>query len=205
MMLRLNRTVLSALAVATWLTVWCGPNAMGQPRQQMTGLTSLPTQAQVTVCAAKPGEAIPCHGQTFDVTVERSIPGEPVATPTARRVLPQPGDTRLRTKYDVRYTVKPRLIGLKLDQAGVRSGALEFDVKALNPKGRLASLVSQRANLRFTSEEYAEFLKKPFEFMQQVDLPPGKFTLQVGILDDVAKRTPQIVQISLAVPAPPGS
>jgi hypothetical protein len=196
---RVDRTTLAALLLAAWLTGLYGPNATGQSPQQNNSSRSLETPS-LPQCYGKPEKTIPCHGQTFDVTIQRSIPGEPAATSTARRVLPQPEDSNNRVKYDVRYSVKPSLIGLKQDETGARNGAIQFEVDARNSKGRLVSLVSQRANLRFTSEEYAEFLKRPFQFFQQVDLPSGKFILRVGILDHVSKKSGQIVEISLTVP-----
>ncbi len=207
-MRRLDGTGLAGMIAALWLTGLAGLGAAGQtpvpPSVVDAGLGGLSNGSPIPSCSGKLSETILCHGRTFDVTVMPSIPGEAAATPTARRVLPQPGEPKIKEKYDFRYVIQPRLIALKMDKNGVRRGAIEFEIDARNPKGRLVFLVSQMANLRFSDDDYAEFLKTPFKFFQQMDLPPGKFTLLIGVLDRVAEMSQQ-VKISLTVPAKVGS
>jgi hypothetical protein len=49
-----------------------------------------------------------------------------------------------------------------------------------------------------TEEKYAQFVKTPFQFIQQIDLPAGALTLRVGVLDGVSNRV-GTVEIPLTV------
>jgi hypothetical protein len=48
------------------------------------------------------------------------------------------------------------------------------------------------------------FIATPFQFNQQLDLPRGKFTLRVGILDSVSKKVGSL-EIPLTVGKKPPS
>jgi hypothetical protein len=50
-----------------------------------------------------------------------------------------------------------------------------------------------------TPDEYAEFIKTPFQFSQQLDLPPGSATLRVGILDSTSNKVGTL-ELQITVP-----
>jgi VWFA-related protein len=128
----------------------------------------------------------------FDVRVAPS----PVVGPSAeeqaakdagaRRMLPSPA--RALARYDVLYAVPASQIAFAAGEDRTQSGSLEFDVAAYNAKGDLLKIVSQTLKLPLTAEEYGQFVKTPFQFFQQIDLPPGKMTVRVGVLDGVSNK-----------------
>jgi hypothetical protein len=94
-------------------------------------------------------------------------------------------------------------------------GSLEFDAVAYDDNQKRVALVAQTMNLPLTAEEYAEFVKTPFQFSQQIELPAGEAMLRAGVLDGVSKKvgTVEVPVLTLdrqrraaAVPAvqPPG-
>ncbi len=42
--------------------------------------------------------------------------------------------------------------------------------------------------LPLTADEYKKFIATPFQFLEQIDLPPGQMTLRVGVLDRVSQK-----------------
>jgi hypothetical protein len=73
---------------------------------------------------------------------------------------------------------------------GTRKCSLEFDLAAYDVYGKLITGLSQTINSSpLTAEQYQQFLKqKQFQFLQQLDLPPGEIFLRVGILDAVSQK-----------------
>jgi hypothetical protein len=61
-------------------------------------------------------------------------------------------------------------------------------VAAFDSDGKMVTSVSRTRMLPLTNEQYRMFIATPFQFYQQIDLPRGKFTLRVGILDSVSKK-----------------
>jgi hypothetical protein len=52
-------------------------------------------------------------------------------------------------------------------------------------------------------KEYDEFAAKPYQFTQQIDLPPGQISLHTGILDNVTSKVGTLeipVYVSLLTP-----
>ena len=45
-----------------------------------------------------------------------------------------------------------------------------------------------RCGLPLTNEEYQQFLKTPFQFYQQLDLPAGEMFVKMGIVDGVSDK-----------------
>ncbi|MGP8259838.1 MAG: hypothetical protein ACLQM6_07800 [Acidobacteriaceae bacterium] len=64
---------------------------------------------------------------------------------------------------------------------GSRKCSLEFDLAAYDVYGKRITGLSQTASSpSLTAEQYRQFLKpKQFQFIQQLDLPPGEIFLRV--------------------------
>ncbi len=124
----------------------------------------------------------------FDVRVQPSpVSGDdPAKAGTDRRALGLAGKASLR--YDVLFALPASQIAFGDGVDGTHSGSLEFDVAAYNADGKRVNLVSQTLKLPLTQEEYGAFVKTPFKFFQQIDLPPGALFVRVGILDGVSNK-----------------
>jgi VWFA-related protein len=90
--------------------------------------------------------------------------------------------------YEIRYGFPASEIAFTEDQDGMLHGSLEFDVVAYDILGKRVSLLTQTVTMPLSLEEYDEFAAKPFQFTQQIDLPPGQIALHIGILDKVTSK-----------------
>jgi hypothetical protein len=91
-------------------------------------------------------------------------------------------------KYGFLFTVPASQIAFTQRADGMRMGSLNFDVAAYSANGVLADAISEEVRLPLSAEEYAEFVRTPFHFYQQLDLPLGQTMVRVGILDDASKK-----------------
>lgn len=97
-------------------------------------------------------------------------------------------------RYDLLYILPATEIGLAASPYGsgasgeVHRGSLEFDIAAYDGSGRLVTGLSQTGQLALKTDEVREFVKSPFQYTQQIDLPPGALFLRVGILDGVSHK-----------------
>jgi VWFA-related protein len=118
-------------------------------------------------------------------------PAPPDQTPPADQSF-VPGRRPVTSKKKLRYTflfsVPPSQIAFATTPDGTRTGALEFDVAAYDWFGHLINGISQTMHMPLTPNEYAEFIKTPFQFSQQLDLPPGAASLRVGVLDNTSNK-----------------
>ena len=132
--------------------------------------------------------APPATQLLFDVRVQPSTePAHPTDPPVMGTLDPKLKKSPL-TRYSFLYLVPVSQIAFSDASDQVHSGSIEFDIAAYDSDGKLVTLRSQTMKLPLTPEEYASFLKQPFQFFQQIDLPPGPITLRVGVLDGVSQR-----------------
>ena len=109
-------------------------------------------------------------------------------------------------RYDVLYFI-PEIssqIAFALGADGSRKCSLEFDLAAYDVYGKRITGLSQTSNSPpFTAEQYRQFLtQKQFQFLQQIDLPPGEIFLRVGILDAVSQKVGTLeIPLHVAKPA----
>jgi len=101
-------------------------------------------------------------------------------------------------RYDVLYSVPTDEIGFTDGPDGVYRSSLEFDVVASDVSGKLITSVSRSLPLALSVDEYAEFVKTPFKFYQQIDLPAGMMFVRVGVLDRMSKKV-GTVEVPLTV------
>jgi hypothetical protein len=138
----------------------------------------------------------------FDVKAE---PSTQPPNPTDPRVLgaldPKLKDKPL-TRYGFLFTVPSSQIAFTGPDAGTYNGSMEFGVAAYDADGKLVNSRSQSMPFPLTAAEYVDFVGTPFQFFQQLDLPPGLITLRVGVLDSVSQRVGTI-DIPVVVPKNP--
>jgi VWFA-related protein len=124
----------------------------------------------------------------FNVKVE---PGTEPPNPTDPAIMGAL-DPKLKNKSLTRYGLLFELpvgqIAFKPGAGGTRSGALTFDVAAYDSEGKMVSSLGQTYQLPLSDIEYREFIQTPFQFFQQIDLPPGQIFLRIGILDTVSSK-----------------
>ena len=132
--------------------------------------------------------APPATQLQFDVRVEPSTePENPFDPPVMGQLNPKLRSAPL-TRYYLLFTLPQSQIAFADAGGGTYSAAVEFDVAAFDPDGKLVTILSQTQKLPLTNEEYGEFIATPFQFFQQIDLPRGQFTLRVGVFDGVSNK-----------------
>jgi VWFA-related protein len=124
----------------------------------------------------------------------QSPSADPTITPGRR-----PVTSKEKTRYTFLFSVPPSQIAFTARPDGTRTAALEFDVAAYDEFGHLINGISQTMHMPLTADEYAEFIELPFQFSQQLDLPPGAATLHVGILDPTSNKVGTL-ELQITVP-----
>jgi len=111
--------------------------------------------------------------------------------------------TKPMVRYDLLYSLAADRIALTDGPDGVYRGSVEFDATASDVFGKLMTSISRIMPLTLDAAEYAEFVKTPFRFMQQIDLPAGQVYVRVGVLDKVSNKV-GTVEIPVSVAKGPG-
>jgi VWFA-related protein len=114
-----------------------------------------------------------------------------------RHALSMPG--RDVTRYTFLYSIPQSQIAFTVNPDGTRTGSLEFDIGAYDPGGQSINSLSQTLHMPLTPDEYADFIRTPFKFSQQLDLPPGPTYLRIGILDPTSNKVGTL-ELQIAVP-----
>jgi VWFA-related protein len=155
------------------------------------------TAAAAPDAAAASAEPVPSERTPIGPSVNQAAgdQGAELVNQPGRRVLSSPDKTR----YTFVYAVPQSQIAFTANPDGSRTGALEFDLGAYDPSGRLVNSLSQTMHMPLTPDEYAEFVRTPFQFSQQLDLPPGPITLRVGILDPTSNKVGTL-ELQITVP-----
>jgi VWFA-related protein len=104
------------------------------------------------------------------------------------------------TRFDLLYFLPVTQITFTDTAGNTHSGSIEFDIVASDVFGKIISSESQTMDLPLTQEEYQQFIKTPFQFFQQLDLPPGQTFLRVGILDKTSNKVGTL-EIPVTVPS----
>src|ERR1017187_7079790 len=95
---------------------------------------------------------------------------------------------RQLTRYEIFFMLPLKQIAFADDGDGNHNGTIKFDVAAFDTDGHMVTSISRTWPLGLTNEGYRQFLASPLKFYQQLDLPPGKFMLRLGVLDIVSKK-----------------
>lgn len=139
---------------------------------------------------ASMGRGVPTSSQLlFDVRVAPSAePAKPDDATVLGTLDPQLKSKPL-VRYEFQYLLPSRQITFGDGPGGTRKCSLEFDIAAYDVYGKLITGLSQtRTPPPLTADQYQEFIRKPQQFLQEVDLPPGEIFLRVGILDRVSDK-----------------
>ena len=138
----------------------------------------------------------------FDVRVEpHSGEINPPGTAPAGVLNPRLKDKVLK-RYDVQYIFPGRQIMFTDAPNNMHHGALEFEVAAYDVNGTMLNSINQSIELPLSTDAYNKLQKTPFQFFQQLDLPPGDIFLRIGIHDVTAAHVGTI-EIPLTVTRKP--
>ena len=168
------------------------PTLIEHPPETLFGFVTRDTRptgpaADPLVAALSP-IAPPATQLLFEVRVEPSTEPANPFDPPVMGVLDEKLKNTPLTRYSFLYALPQSQIAFADAGGGTYSGSVEFDVVAFDTDGKLVTSLSQTQKLPLTNEEYGEFIATPFQFFQQIDLPPGQFTLRMGVLDGVSNK-----------------
>jgi VWFA-related protein len=137
----------------------------------------------------------------FDVGVWPNYTSTTAAgTQTPASAKSKPGKT---VPYEIHYGFPASEIAFTEDADGMLHGSLEFDVVAYDVFRRRVALLTQTVKMTLSLKEYDEFAWEPYQFTQQINLPPGQISLHTGILDNVTSKVGTLeipVYVSLLTP-----
>ena len=149
---------------------------------------------------AKSGETAPDPDSDFHTAVDRGMnpatalvfelqvaPSTTPAKPGDPAALKEVLDPKLSGKPLVRYALMYELpageVTLVDGPNGTRKGSLEFNAVAYGDDGVKLSVVRETVNFTLKPGDVDHFIKNPVEMPLQIDLPPGKVDIRVGVLD----------------------
>jgi len=169
-------------------------------------LTTAPPEVHSGNMQAAMSRSMPTSQQIlFDVQVEPSTtppnPADPPGTilgtldPTVKAKLK---DQPL-VRYGFQFAIPARQLTFTPGPNGTHKGALELDLAAYDADGKLVTGLSQTVSMPLSDARYQEFIKGPFRFTQQLDLPPGQLFLRIGVLDPTSGKLGTL-EIPLTVP-----
>jgi hypothetical protein len=138
---------------------------------------------------AEMGRAMPTSTQLlFDVRVQPTTEEPKLNAPRILGVLDPKLKSKPLTRYDFLFLVPVQQITFANGPDGTHTGSIEFDVAAYDAEGKPVSSVDQTMQFPLSAGEYQQFTKMPFQFFQQLDLPPGQIFLRIGVLDGNSKK-----------------
>jgi len=129
------------------------------------------------------------HGAASSTELLLAARITPVATPTRPAVPPVKGDLNPKVKpnplirYDIIYSLPAGQVTVADGPNGAHTASVEFDIVAYAEDGTKLNVLRQTAHSTLKPQEVADFQQKPFEVPLQLDLPPGKLFVRVGVLD----------------------
>ncbi len=134
--------------------------------------------------ASMEGNSLPATQILFDAAIQPVRQRVAAAKPAKGAKTPPPKTF----PYQIRYGFPASQIAFLEDEYGKLHGAVEFDVVAYDVRRTRVALLTQTVNMPLSIEQFDQFAAGPFQFTQQIDLPPGQLWIHVGILDTVSNR-----------------
>jgi hypothetical protein len=141
--------------------------------------------------SASMGRGVPTSSQIeFDVQIEPTTSAPKPTDPPVMGTLDPKLAGKPLVRYDFHYIFPARELTFADAPGGVHKGSVEFDIVAYDVYGKRITMLSQTINLPLTAAQYQQMVKtqSPFQFFQQIDLPPGEMFIRVGVLDGVSDK-----------------
>jgi hypothetical protein len=157
--------------------------------------------------AASMARGVPTSSQIlFSVRVEPTTAAPKPTDPPVMGVLDPKLTGKTLVRYEFDYSFPARELTFPAGANGTHNGSVEFDVAAYDVYGKLITSLSQTIKLPLTAQQYQGMVKSqtPFQFFQQLDLPPGEMFIRVGILDGVSDKV-GTMEIPLTVSKKPAA
>lgn len=122
-------------------------------------------------------------GLLFAVSVTPAKSGNPSSPPVIGSLNPKLKGKHL-IRYDFAYALPAGEITLGgSDPSGARSGGFEIAVVAYNADGELLNKTVKTTTFTMKADGAEKFMQQPSRLDVQLDLPPGKVWVRVGVLD----------------------
>ena len=91
-------------------------------------------------------------------------------------------------RYDFAFTLPSDQIALAAGPDGVSKDSLELVVAAYDGDGKMLNFLSQRGEVAVRPAMLGRFLQRPFEIPLQLDFPPGRIFVRVGVRDVASQK-----------------
>jgi VWFA-related protein len=90
-------------------------------------------------------------------------------------------------RYTVTFLANPKDLSCAVTPDGKHHCMLDFLTFAYDPDGVLINMQTNGIDASFSPERYADFLKRPLTYRQQISVPvKGEYYLRLGLRDDTA-------------------
>ena len=123
---------------------------------------------QPSAAASKPGESSP---QTLRESLNPKLKGQPL------------------TRYDLEYSIPAGEITLPASgPSGTQTASAQFAVAVFSADGELLNAAGRTVVFPVKQDQAAQFMNQPSRMSVQVDLPPGKVVVRVGLFDVASQR-----------------
>ena len=86
-------------------------------------------------------------------------------------------------RYDFAFTLPSDQIALAAGPNGMSKDSLELVIAAYDSEGKMLNFLSQTGEVAVRPTMLARFLERPFEIPLQLDLPPGRIFVRMGVRD----------------------
>lgn len=136
----------------------------------------------------------------FDVRMEPSSVAAKPEDPAVMGTLDASFKDKPLTRYGLQYDVLPSQIAFTDGPGGTHNGSLGLDVVVFDVTGKLVTGLSQTVKMSLNNKTVAN--NEPIDFSQQIDLPPGRFLVRIGVFDGVSNKVGTL-GIPLTVPRNP--
>jgi VWFA-related protein len=127
--------------------------------------------------AVEKGKALEGTEVLFDVAVEPS--------PDAARQVLVGGKPQAMARYNLVYSVPADEISPMTE--GKPAGSIRFQVQAFQANGKPMNVVAEQVTVPPLLSAHGEAVTTPFRFTQQLDLPEGKYLLDVMVVNEESK------------------
>ena len=155
----------------------------------------LPTAGVPLMNAALEARVFNATQLLFTVAVQPApAPDRPAGSP-ALGALARHYRKKPLTRFNLVYTVEPSQLAFARGPDGIESSQLEFYAAAYNSNRKFVTSLKQAASLRYPRPEDPP----AFQFAQQLDLPPGRLYLRIGVLDRLSNKV-GTVEVPVTVP-----